>query len=87
MYAANDYFKYDSDRRRVFTWKRVDVQGNDFDWYIRYEGGNQFTLKNQATNDYLYAAGNGFALDSERRRVFNWAPGTREQEALWEFHC
>lgn len=88
LYASKNYFKYDSERRRVFTWKRLGVKAYPkSSWFVRHESGNHFSLRNQAFKDYLYAAGDDYALDNDRRRVFNWTPGTREQEALWDIQC
>ena len=54
---------------------------------------NQIRIKNAASGEYLYAAADDLAHDSERRRVFTWAntsttptsnPDFWENKATWE---
>lgn len=78
-----------SDRRYTFTWKRAVENekdyGNEFLWSVHLETGNKFSLKNKRTNDYLYAS--KIEYDGDRRRVFNYAPGSLEQKCIWEIVC
>ena len=50
---------------------------------------DQIRIKNQATGEYLYAAADDLAQDSERRRVFTWtdtatSPQNWENKADWK---
>lgn len=78
-----------SKRRYSFTWKRAvnseKDYGNEFLWRVQHDTGNKFSLKNKRTDDYLYASKKEY--DHDRRRVFNYAPGSLEPQASWEIIC
>lgn len=79
LYAANGY-NYDKDRRRVFTWIPGSKGDKDQEsWIFEHGDGSNFYIKNVAVNEYIYAA-RGFNHDKERRAVFTWIPGTKEEK-------
>jgi 1-phosphatidylinositol phosphodiesterase len=41
-------------------------------------------IKNRKHNEYIYAAGDQFAFDNDRRRVFTWIPGSQVIEGKWD---
>lgn len=45
--------------------------------------GDDCTIKNQYYGNYLYAAGDGYAYDNDRRRVFTWKPGNMIKQGDW----
>ncbi|WP_264704641.1 hypothetical protein [Wolbachia endosymbiont (group B) of Apotomis betuletana] len=78
LYAAgidapnSHYFKYDKDRRYVFTWVPGGLVTQGI-WKIgRY--GDSFYIKNVRHSEYLYTANDYFQYDEERYRVFTWIP-------------
>ncbi|GFS84709.1 ankyrin-3 [Nephila pilipes] len=83
LYAASDYFNYNWNRRRVFTWKpgnKLEGQGG---WKLEPEGDNIY-IKSTRFNEYLCAAGNYYSYDSDRRRVFTWRPGGKNSQSKWK---
>lgn len=73
LYSAADDMKYDTDRRRSFTW--IDGRCDDPECYWRVEqvpGTDYFTIKNERYEDHLYAAADDLKLDDKRRSVFGW---------------
>lgn len=83
LYAA-DHKPFDSDRRRVFTWRPGGkaVQGY---WKLKpYNGGSTFTIYNIYQKEYLYAA-DYEPYDDNRRRVFTWRPGNEIKQGYWKF--
>ncbi|WCR59677.1 MAG: Phosphocholine transferase AnkX [Wolbachia endosymbiont of Ctenocephalides felis wCfeF] len=80
LYAANNYFNYDSNRRSVFTWVPGGwvTQGV---WKIELSG-DKCDIKNVEHNEYLYAADYG-KYDQERRSVFSWIPGGKIIQGEW----
>ncbi|XP_055597363.1 uncharacterized protein LOC129747272 [Uranotaenia lowii] len=84
MYAPANIYKYDSDRRRVFTWTQDWIQiGGSGLWKLEPEGDN-VNIKSAAYPEYLYAAGDGFNHDNDRRSVYTWGPGDKISNGLWE---
>lgn len=83
LYSANNYFKYDDDRSRVFTW-RSGYPGSDAVWkFETYDQGKTFEIKNNYRGQYLYAAGDDFKYDDDRRQIFTWRNGNRVQKNEW----
>ncbi len=82
LYAAKDYFNYDNDRRRVFTWIPRDVKNDKFNWEIKPDGNNVY-IKNIEHQEYLYAASDYFNYDNSRRQVFTWIQGHRVLQDKW----
>jgi hypothetical protein len=79
MYAAGDDLARDEDRRNIFVWKAggFDSQG---EWkFSTKNDGETFLIKNTHFNEYLYAAADDLARDTERRNVFTWRPGSYEE--------
>lgn len=89
LYASHDFLFHGGgyDRRRVFTCNCNYIEANEFNWLVRHEGGNLFSIMNQETKDYLYAAANDLAIDKDRRRVLTWVPGVRDMDAVWAIDC
>lgn len=87
LYTASDYFNYDSDRRRVFTWRHKGEKISQGYWAIKSlnDDGIHFQIKNTYHNEYLYAASAYFDYDSDRRRVFAWIGGAPVQRSkgIW----
>lgn len=86
-YNFNEYLyasasqKEDNERRRVFTWRHPNQRrGNDQDRWILEPSDGNFYIKNYHFKEYIYAAYYGFNMDSDRRMVFSWMPGTREEK-------
>lgn len=77
LYAAVDSYKFDDDRRKVFTWKpKTSCERNCY-WDIQLVNQNRnsaekyFTIRNSDYKEYLYAAAVSL-YDSYRRRAFTW---------------
>lgn len=88
LYAAGDYYKYDSDRRSVFTWVpggRV-TQGV---WELEpYSNGGKFKVKNVAHGEKLYAATDRFQYYKDWRRVFTWGKKWEDHnDEYWTIRC
>ncbi|WP_425383714.1 ankyrin repeat domain-containing protein [Wolbachia endosymbiont (group A) of Microdon myrmicae] len=83
LYAANDYFSYDNDRRRVFTWIPKDEKNDKFRWEIELDG-DDYSIMNVKFNEYLYGAVDHFNYDNERRKVFTWIPWSRIGRDTWK---
>lgn len=86
LYAAGDYHAYDSERRDVFTWISGQTVSQGFWKFESVNAGNDFKIKNTYHNEYLYAAGNYFRFDSERRRIFTWRDGSCVKEGYWKLN-
>lgn len=77
LYAAVDSYKFDNDRRKVFTWKPKTSCETHCYWDIQLvkQNGNSgeqyFTIRNTDYKEYLYAAAVS-KYDSYRRRIFTW---------------
>nr|XP_047127827.1 toxin CfTX-A-like [Hydra vulgaris] len=82
MYLANGDFAYDSDRRRVFTWReknKVDEQG-----LFRIIGSyDNCQIYGVYYGEYLYAADYP-SSDGDRRNVFTWRPGNAVNQGDWQ---
>lgn len=86
LYAVDNPLKYDKDRRNVFTWKPGTKGDNGQEYWTFEEQDGVFNIKNVAYKEYLYAA-MGFDFDKDRRRVFTWVPGSKDDQGQedWEF--
>ncbi|KAG5667304.1 hypothetical protein PVAND_015290 [Polypedilum vanderplanki] len=74
LYAAGDSFNYDSQRRNVFLWTPRNAVRNGV-WRVKpISSGDYFSIFNKYESEYLYAPGNAFNYDKNRRRVFTWIP-------------
>ncbi|WP_265027614.1 ankyrin repeat domain-containing protein [Wolbachia endosymbiont (group B) of Chorthippus parallelus] len=82
LYGAVDYFNYDNERRKVFTWIPGGRVGRDT-WKIEPIGSSCYIM-NVELNEYLYAAVDHFNYDDERRRVFTWIPkNSKSDQFKW----
>ena len=83
LYAAVDYFEYDKDRRRVFTYipKTKDEQ---MPWRIELgPDSNSVYIKNVKFGEYLYSSMGTF--DKDRRKVFTWIrDNEKNDQDLWK---
>jgi len=85
LYAAGDYFKYDSDRRQVFTWapKGKVAQG---DWELKPDSDGDYKITNTAHGEKLYAAVNMYK--DSWRRVFTWGKKHESHhDEYWKLYC
>ncbi|BET30758.1 hypothetical protein wCauBTS_13650 [Wolbachia pipientis] len=82
LYAANNCFNYDNDRRSVFAWIPKNALNDKFKWKIKPDGDN-FNIANAEFNENLYAASNYFNYDSDRRMVFTWVSGGGVARDVW----
>lgn len=80
LYAA-DFKPYDSERRRVFTWRRK-YQVLQGDWKLK-QTGETFSIYNDHHDEYLYADPSETYTDS-RRQVFTWRPKGLVKEGSWK---
>ncbi|WP_254229504.1 RICIN domain-containing protein [Wolbachia pipientis] len=95
LYSPIDGFKYDNNRRRVFTWKNTEFvpKGEDrkFKWEITTVGNDVFIV-NYQYNEHLYASVDHFnykhlhELNGDRRSIFTWGPhsGIKEERDVWK---
>nr|CAH7736422.1 unnamed protein product [Callosobruchus chinensis] len=87
LYAASGRFAWDADRRNIFTWRMRNEVDNGY-WKLKPRNNAEtFEIRNTYySNECLYAAGDGIAWDTRRRRVFTW----RDPEfcpGYWEIDC
>ncbi|XP_055597361.1 uncharacterized protein LOC129747271 [Uranotaenia lowii] len=83
LYAPANIYKYDNDRRRVFTWNpSSDRIGDAGAWKFEPEGDYMY-IKSVSYGEYLYAAGDGFKHDVDRRTVFTWKKDERISNGIW----
>jgi hypothetical protein len=71
MYAAIDKYKYDSSRRRVFTW-RPGTFDDDCKWKVEIVSDSEIMLKTWNYNEYFYSGADNLRKDGYRRNVFTW---------------
>ncbi|WDA54982.1 MAG: hypothetical protein PPFGHCPK_01463 (plasmid) [Spiroplasma endosymbiont of Drosophila atripex] len=83
LYAASDYFAHDSERRSVYTW-REGTSVNQGNWELKKVDNNEYRIYNVFHDEYLYAASDYFAHDSERRSVYTWREGTSVNQGNWK---
>jgi len=85
LYAAH-FSPYDSDRRRVFTWRPGTDDLEYEEWLVEIQSdGNHIKLKNKHFNEHLFAS--GFTNDSKRRHAFTWRPegdDSTSSKFLWK---
>lgn len=88
MYGSNNFLLHDNNlfRRRIYTCNCNSIDDKNFNWYISHEGNNKFALKNQGTNDYLYASSNDNRVHGIHATV-NWVLGTTKIEGVWDLDC
>ncbi len=55
LYAAVNYFNYDSDRRSVFTWCPGDKISNGY-WILSSDKRGYFSIKNTQHGEYLFVS-------------------------------
>jgi hypothetical protein len=77
LYGYSDGKKYDNyERRLVYLW----VPGGRHDqgrWeFTTEDGGETFKIRSIHYKEFLYAAGDGYAKNPDRRRVFTWQKST-----------
>lgn len=72
LYADNDKYLYDKERRRIFL-----KIGNNLpkyaEWKLEYMLDGSFRIKSNYWDEYLYDA-DGFNYDDDNRRIFTWTP-------------
>ncbi|MFM2322779.1 MAG: hypothetical protein RLZZ225_932 [Pseudomonadota bacterium] len=74
---------YDSERRYVFTWRPGNVVGDAYWKFIPENDAKSFVIKNIRYGEYLYAAGDSYAYDSQRRHIFTWKSGSAVTSGRW----
>ncbi|XP_059614093.1 uncharacterized protein LOC132260157 [Phlebotomus argentipes] len=83
LYAASEYFAFNSDRRRIFTWRpgTAVIQG---DWNFEpHDNARLFKIKNDHYDEYLYVANADHDYDHLCRRVFTWRPKNIVNTGYW----
>lgn len=78
LYAVYDNAAYDADRRIIYTWIPGGRHSQGGWEFSTKTNGKSFLIKNLHYSEYLFAAANSYAYDSERRNVFSWRPGTSD---------
>lgn len=91
LYAPIDYYMYDDDRRRVFTWKSNWTPDEDKEkWRILQPNVDEdrFVIQSANTREYMYATEYASIPDDaegrRRSRVFLWRPKTYDEKSFWQ---
>jgi hypothetical protein len=94
LYASDFHYSFMHDRRKIYTWKKVNNQAGDLDdsfkWRItKVDNGNEekYLVQNLKFNEPLYAAGFFFRRDSVRRNVYSWSGHPDSNQFNWLIKC
>lgn len=75
LYAGDDHNAYDSERRRVFTWRTQDHDNRDWrNWMLEDAGDGYYKIKNMTYGEYLYVADHpstGYVFTWRGQQVLN----------------
>lgn len=84
IFAPDDNFAFDKDRRNVFTWTFKTYKGDDATalWKFETDDGLSFHIKSLRFDEYLYAADTDY--DTKRRYAFTWRPKTKDSTMTWK---
>uniref|UniRef100_U5ECW7 Putative wrp salivary protein n=1 Tax=Corethrella appendiculata TaxID=1370023 RepID=U5ECW7_9DIPT len=66
-----DWAIRDSERRRVYVNTDNTVESHEV-WVVEANADGSVRFRNRELNEYMYAAGDALAQDSDRRNVFTW---------------
>lgn len=84
--SATSKIRHSGERRLIVTYPSNWNVGNNGKWYIdSKDEGKTFQFFNVEYKEYLYAAGDYFKHDNDRRSVFTWVPGSSVNQGYWEF--